>query len=79
MEKFEVLITDKLKNKQIITQKTFNMGVRIENNFLEIDFNELGLDENELKDIFKRYKLRKKYYRLKDGSFIILTPMELEH
>jgi len=56
MEKFEVLITDKLKNKQIITQKTFNMGVRIENNFLEIDFNELGLDENELKDIFKRYK-----------------------
>ena len=70
MEKFEVLITDKLKNKQIITQKTFNMGVRIENNFLEIDFNELGLDENELKDIFKRYKLRKKYYRLKDGSFI---------
>lgn len=70
MEKFEVLITDKLKNKQIITQKTFNMGVRIENNFLEIDFNELGLDENELKDIFKRYKLRKKYYRLKNGSFI---------
>ena len=70
MEKFEVLITDKLKNKQIITQKSFNMGVRIENNFLEIDFNELGLDENELKDIFKRYKLRKKYYRLKNGSFI---------
>ncbi len=70
MEKFEVLVTDKLKNRQIITQKTFNMGVRIENNFLEIDFNELGLDENELKDIFKRYKLRKKYYRLKNGSFI---------
>ncbi|MBQ8379727.1 MAG: SNF2 helicase associated domain-containing protein [Clostridia bacterium] len=70
MEKFEVLVTDKLKNRQIISQKTFNMGVRIENNFLEIDFNELGLDENELKDIFKRYKLRKKYYRLKNGSFI---------
>ncbi len=70
MEKFEVLVTDKLKNRQIITQKTFNMGVRIENNFLHVDFNELGLDENELKDIFKRYKLRKKYYRLKDGSFI---------
>ena len=46
------------------------MGVRIENNFLEINFNELGLDENELKDIFKRYKLKKKYYRLKNGSFI---------
>ena len=70
MEKFEVLVTDKLKNKQIISQKSVNMGVRIENNFLDINFEELGLDENELKDIFKRYKLRKKYYRLKDGSFI---------
>ena len=70
MEKFEVLVTDKLKNRQIITQKTFNIGVRIDNNFLEIDFDDLGLDENELKDIFKRYKLKKKYYRLKDGSFI---------
>ena len=70
MEKFEVLITDKLKNRKIISQKTFNMGVRIENNFLDVDFNDLGLDEDELKDIFKRYKLRKKYYRLKDGSFI---------
>ena len=70
MEKFEVLITDKLKNRKIISQKTFNMGVRIENNFLDVDFNDLGLDEDELRDIFKRYKLRKKYYRLKDGSFI---------
>ncbi len=70
MEKFEVLITESLKNRKIITQKSFNMGVRIENNFLEINFDELGLDESEIRDIFKRYKLRKKYYRLKDGSFI---------
>ena len=70
MEKFEVLVTDKLKNRQIISQKTFNMGVRIDNNFLDIDFENLGLDESELKDIFRRYKLKKKYYRLKNGSFI---------
>ena len=70
MKNFEVLVTDKLKNRQIIVPKILNMGVRIDNNFLEIDFNELGLDESDLKEIFKRYKARKKYYRLKNDTFI---------
>ncbi len=70
MQKFEVLVTDKLKNKQIVTPKMISMGVRIQNEFLEIDFDNLGIDEVELKEIFKRYKLKKKYYRLKDGSYI---------
>ena len=70
MEKFEVLVTDKLKNKQIVDHKNVNIGVRIQNDFLEVDFDNLGLDEEELKEIFKRYKLKKKYFRLKDGMYI---------
>ncbi len=72
MEKFEVLVTERLKNKQIMTPKTITMGVRIENDFLEMDFENLGVDESELREIFKRYQLKKKYYRLKDGSYINL-------
>lgn len=70
MKRFEVLVTDKLKNKQIIAPKMISMGVRIQNEFLEIDFDNLGIDESDLKEIFKRYKLKKKYYRLRDGSYI---------
>ena len=70
MEKFEVLATEKLKNKQIINSKSINIGLRIENNLLNLDFEDIGISENELKEIFKRYSLKKKYFRLKDGSYI---------
>lgn len=70
MKKFEVLITDKLKNKQIINPKTVAMGVRIQNDLLKIDIEDLGISDEELRDILKSYRLKKKYYRLKDGSYI---------
>ncbi|MEG2310881.1 MAG: SNF2 helicase associated domain-containing protein [Clostridia bacterium] len=70
MQKFEVLVTEKLKNRKIINPKLVSMGVRIVNNFLEINLSDLGFSEIELKEIFKTYKLKKKYYRLNDGSFI---------
>ena len=72
MQKFEVFVTDKLKNKQIIKNKRLDIGVRINNNLLEIDLENLEFDENEIKEIFNRYKLKKKYFRLNDGSFINL-------
>lgn len=70
MKKFEVLVTQRLKNKQIVNPKMVTMGVKIQNDFLEIEFDDLGFDENELQEIFKSYELKKKYYRLKDGSYI---------
>ena len=52
------------------------MGVKIENHLLDIDFSNLSFDPKELKDIMQQYKLKKKYYRLKDGSFIKLENNE---
>ena len=72
MEKFEVLVTEKLKNKTIIGSQSVNMGVRLENNLINIDISNVNFDEKELKEIFEKYKLKQKYYRLKDGSFINL-------
>ncbi len=72
MQKFEVLVTDKLKNRQIINTKNINIGVRLKNDLLSLDFENLDLSESDLKEIFKRYKVKRKYYRLKDGSFINL-------
>lgn len=72
MEKFEVLVTQKLKNKSIFNPQVINMGVRLENNLINIDLSNISFDEKELKEIFDKYKLKKKYYRLKDGSYINL-------
>lgn len=72
MQKFEVLVTDKLKNKQIISNKALNIGVRIKNNLLEVSFDDFDMDEETLENILKRYSQKKKYYRLKDGTFLNL-------
>lgn len=78
MQKFEVFVTDKLKNKQIIKNKNLDVGIRINNNLLEIDLENLDFDESEIKEIFNRYKLKKKYFRIKDGSFINLESSSIE-
>ena len=72
MKKFEVLVTEKFKSKQIRQAKMGNIGVRVENNLLSIDLKNLDIDIKELEKIIEKYQLKKKYYRLKDGSFLNL-------
>lgn len=72
MQQFEVLATDTFKKREIREPKIGNLGVRIENNLLHIDFSQMDFDLTELKDIMKKYRLKKKYHRLKDGSFLKL-------
>ena len=72
MQKFEILVTDNFKGKQIKQPKMGALGVKVENNLLSIDLKEMNIDKKELEDIMEKYSLKKKYYRLKDGSFINL-------
>ena len=72
MKNFEVLATDNFKEKEIKSTSNISLGVRIENNLLDIDFSNLNFDPAELQEIMKKYKLKKKYHRLKNGSFINL-------
>ena len=72
MQKFEVLATDNFKEKEIHKLKISGVGVKIENNLLKIDLSKLDFDVKELKNIMSKYILKKKYHRLKDGSFLDL-------
>ena len=72
MQKFEVLATDNFKKKEIHKLKISGVGVKIENNLLKIDLSKLDFDVKELKNIMSKYILKKKYHRLKDGSFLDL-------
>lgn len=76
MQKFEVLASQSFKDKQIKHPKLGNLGVRIENNLLNINLEGLNFDKTELKEILEKYKLKKKYHRLKDGSFFSLDENE---
>jgi len=72
MQKFEVLATEQFKKRGIKQPKIGNIGIRIENNLLKISFSDLGFDIEELKTIMQNYKLKKRYHRLKDGTFLQL-------
>ena len=76
MQKFEVLATENFKSKEIRKPKLGTIGVRVENNLLSIDFKKLNINVDEIKDVMQKYQLKKKYYRLKDGSFLNLEENE---
>ena len=76
MQKFEVLATDNFKTKEIRQPKLGNLGVKVENDLLSINLENMDIDINELKQLMEKYKLKKKYHRLKDGSFIDLEENE---
>lgn len=76
MQKFEVLVTDNFKSKEIRQPKIGNIGIKVENNLLNIDLTGLDFDKKELREILDKYNVRKKYHRLKDGSFISLEKSE---
>ena len=72
MKKFEVLVTDNFKKREIRRPKIESIGIKIENNLLQVDFTKLDFSLEEIQDIMKKYVLRKKFHRLKDGSFLNL-------
>ena len=71
-QRFQVLVSDNFRNKQIKQPKIGSIGLKVENNLLSINLDKLNIDLEELKDIMQSYNLKKKYHRLKDGEFLTL-------
>ena len=76
MNDFEVLATDKFKNKQVRQPKISNIGIRVDNGLLELDISKINIDISEIKDILKDYRIKKKYHKLKNGDFLDLANNE---
>ena len=72
MQKFEVMATDNFKSREIKQPKIGSLGVKVENDLLTINLENLNIEIKELEEIMSKYNLKKKYHKLKDGSFISL-------
>lgn len=72
IELCEVNISDDFKKINIKYPKSISMGVRLNSNLIEIEMSKPEFDLDELKDILSSYKIKKKYFRLKDNSFLSL-------
>lgn len=71
-----IYATEEFNRKKMRSSKNVSIGVKVENGLLDINFNNLNFEKDELKEILQKYKLKKKYHRLKDGSFIELEENE---
>lgn len=76
MQKFEVLVTENFKTKEIREPRLGSVGVKVENDLLNIDLSKLNISPEEIQDVMEKYKLKKKFYRLKNGSFLNLAENE---
>ena len=76
MQKFEVLATDNFTKREIRKPKIGTIGIKLENELLKIDLDNIDFDIEEIKDIMQKYALKKKFHRLKDGSFLELEENE---
>ena len=72
MKKFEVLVAENFKKKDIKKIKIKSIGVKIENNLLDINLEDFKFNIYEIKDTINKYKLKRKFYKLKDGTYISL-------
>lgn len=79
-EQAEIYYSDSFRSIKIKEPSTFSGGVRLNqrSNMLEFSFHYEDIDNNELSQIFASLREKKKYYRLRDGSFIPLNAPELE-
>lgn len=72
-----VYVSSELKAYQNPRKFTMNVGVRIENDLVNLQFiSELPIDE--MADILKQYRLHKKYYRMRNGDIVHLEGEEID-
>ena len=74
-----VYVSEKLKmfNKQKKYHINIQVGVNVANLGLNLEISSDDLPENEISDILKAYRRKKRYYRLKSGELINLNSDDL--
>lgn len=74
-ENYELYYSDDFKAIKIQPPKLLRTAVRVsgENDLLEVDFDFEEIPKEELRDLFHSLQMKKKYFRLKNGSFLDLT------
>lgn len=74
----EVYYSESFKNTKVYGGASYKSSIRLNNeDMLEFSFDINGLSRNELADVFKALRNKKKYYKLKDNSIVLLNTNEM--
>ena len=69
----KVYATEKISQVKSLRSRQTQIGVSLEGNLLNLKIDTEGIDRQELFSILESYQQKKKYHRLKDGSYLNLT------
>ena len=78
LELGEVRCTRRFMGYRAVRRVKVSVGVSVASDLLELTISTEDVPESELLDILASYRARKKYYRLKDGSFVNLEDSSLD-
>lgn len=73
----EVFISEKMKHVQIMKTPGFAMGISIKSGLLELSLESMDMPLDQLAEILSMYDRKKRYYRLKDGSFLNMEDAQM--
>lgn len=73
----EVYCTPQFLSRRKVRKVKASVGVSVSEGMLDLKISTEELGEEELLDILSGYRQKKKYYRLKDGSFVDLEDQNL--
>lgn len=74
----EVHCTNAFKSLNIVRKMRMSVGVSVSSGLLDLEIDTENISREELLEVLKGYKLRKKYYRLKNGDFVNLEDENLQ-
>lgn len=67
-----VYVSDSIKGMKNPKKVTMQVGVRLSNGLLEVEVSSIDIPEEEISEVLRSYRRKKKYYRLKNGDTISL-------
>ena len=74
----KVFISGELKKMKVRQAPQVTVGISLSGDLLEITMNAEGMPKEQLVEVLSRYRRKKKYFRLKDGSFLNMEGSGLE-
>ena len=72
----EVYYSDRFKEQKVYKSQSIAAAITEKGGFLEFNFNIGDIDPKEFNDILKAFKDNRKFYKLKDNSFVSLEEKE---
>lgn len=74
----QVYVSEKIKRMQIIESPKVEVGVSLQGDLLDINVTATEMSLEQLAEVLSKYNVKKKYYRLQSGDYIIPDDKQME-